>query len=111
MLGHPFGHVVSQVEGLANGQGVEHVAKACVDMIPISYGAYDISPRNFLSFFKLGLKLIEFHTIRFLADFISRASSPSIRGSNKEMLTEYILANKRSVIRMDAVNDRVKNCR
>jgi hypothetical protein len=31
-VGHSLSHVVGKVEGLSNGQGVEHVAKANVDV-------------------------------------------------------------------------------
>ena len=51
---HSLGHVVGKVEGLPNGQGVEHVAKACVYMIPISYGTYDIGSKNFFPFLEFG---------------------------------------------------------
>ena len=49
-VGHPFGQVVGQIERLASGQGVKHVAKTHVDMITISYGAYNIGPKNFFPF-------------------------------------------------------------
>ena len=47
---HSLGHVVGKVEGLHNGQGVEHVAKAKIDMIPVSYGANDIGSKEFFPF-------------------------------------------------------------
>ena len=45
-VGHPFGHVVGQVEGLPNGLRVEHVAKVNIDMILVSYGANDIGAKE-----------------------------------------------------------------
>ena len=89
-VGHSLGHVVGKVERLPNGQGVEHVAKAKVDMISVSYCANDIGSKDFLLFLELGLKFIHFHSIWVLIDLISRTGSPSVGGPNKEVVTEYI---------------------
>jgi hypothetical protein len=109
-VGHPFGHVVGQVEGLPSLQRVEHVAKAKIHVIPVSYGANDIGSKEFLPFLELRLKFIEFHTIGVLVNFISGMGSPSVGGPNKEMITKYILGHKWSVIGMDAVKECVKSC-
>ena len=47
-VGHPFGYVVSQVEGLAHRHRGEHIAKAKIDMIPIPCSANDIGSNDFL---------------------------------------------------------------
>ena len=108
-IGHPFGHVVGQVEGLPNGQRVKHVAKANIDVIPVSYGANDIGSKEFFPFLELGLEFIEFHTIWVLVDLISGTGSPSVGGSNKEVVTKYILRHKWGVVWMDSVNESVKS--
>ena len=77
-FGHSLGHVVGKVEGLPNGQGVEHVAKAKIYMISISYCANDIGSKQFFPFLELGLEFIEFHSIWVLVDLISGSGSPSV---------------------------------
>ena len=78
-------------------------------MISVSYGANDVGSKDFLPFPKFGLEFIEFHTIRVLRDFIPGSGSPSGGGPNEEVVTEYILGHKRSVIGMDAVDESVKS--
>ena len=107
-VGHSLGHVVGKVEGLPNGQGVEHVAKAKVDMVTVSYCANDIGSNDFLPFLELGLEFIKFHSIWVLIDLISRTGSPSVGCPNKEVVTKYIFGHKRGIIRMDAVIECVK---
>ena len=94
---------------MPNGQGVEHVAKANIDMISVSYGANDIGSKEFFPFLELGLEFIEFHTIWVLVDLISGTGSPSGGGPNEKVVTEYILGHKRSIIGMDSVNECVKS--
>jgi lysophospholipase L1-like esterase len=107
-VGHSLGHVVGDIEGLPNGQRVEHVAKAKVDMISVSYGANDIGPKDFLPFLELGHEFIKFHSIWVLIDLISRTGSPSVGCPNEEVVTKYIFGHKRGVIRMEAVIEYVK---
>lgn len=67
-------------------------------MISISYGTYDISPKNHFLFPKLRFKLIEFHSKRVFVHFTSRPIFPSDGGSYEEMVTKHFFANKRSGI-------------
>jgi hypothetical protein len=53
-VGHLLGHVVVKVEGLPNGEGVEHVEEANIDMISVSYGANDIGSKEFFPFLEFG---------------------------------------------------------
>ena len=89
-VGHSLSHVVGKIEGLPNGQRVEHVAKAKVDMISVSYCANDIGSKDFLPFLELGFEFVHFHSIWVLIDLIPRTGSPSGGGPNKEVVTEYI---------------------
>ena len=107
-VGHSLGHVVGKIEGLPNRQGVEHVAKAKIDMITVSYCANDICSKDFLLFLELGQEFIKFHSIWILIDLISRTGSPSIGCPNKEMVTEYIFGHERGIIRMETVIEGVK---
>ena len=107
-VGHSLGHVVGKIEGLPNGQGVEHVAKAKVYMISVSYGANDICSKDFLPFLELGLEFNKFHSIWVLIDLISRTGSPSFGCPNEEVVTKFIFGHKRGVIGMDTVIECVK---
>ena len=89
-VGHSLCHVVGKVEGLPNGQGVEHVAKAKVDMVTVPYCANDIGSKDFLLFLELRFKFIHFHSIWVLIDLIPRTGSPSGGGPNKEVVTENV---------------------
>ena len=89
-VGHSLGHVVGKVEGFPNGQGVEHVSKAMVDMVTVPYCANDIGSKDFLPFLELGLEFIHFYSIWVLFDLISRTGSPSVGCPNKEVVTKYI---------------------
>ena len=108
-FGHSLGHAVGKVEGLPNGQGVELVAKASIDVIPVSYGANDIASKEFFPFHELEIEFIEFHSIWVLVDLISGSSSPSVGGLNEEVVTKFIFGHKRGIIGMDAVNECVKS--
>ena len=108
-VGHSLGHVVGKVEGLPNGQGAEHVAKANIDVSPVSYGANYVGSKEFFPFLELGLVFIEFHSIWVLDDLISGSSSPSVGGPNEEVVTKFIFGHKRGIIGMDAVRECVKS--
>ena len=73
-------------------------------MIPISYGTYDVSSKNFLPLLELWFKFIDLHTKKILIHNIPRTIFPSGRGSNKEMFLNSFLTNKRIVVWVKTFN-------
>ena len=65
--------------------------------------------RSSSNFLNLGLEFIEFHFIWVLDDLISGSSSPCVGDPNEEVITEFILGHKRSIIGLDSVNECVKS--
>ena len=65
--------------------------------------------RSSSHFLNLGLDFIEFHSIWIFINLITGSSSPSVGGPNEEVVTEFILGHKRSIIGMYSVNECVKS--
>ena len=99
------------MKGCLTEKGVEHVAKANIDVIPVSYGANFIGSKEFFPFLELGLEFIEFHSMWVLDDLISGSSSPSVGGPNEEVVTKFIFRHKRGIIGMDAVKECDRECK
>ena len=63
-------------------------------MVPISYGANDVGTKDFFPFLKLWHKFIKFHSVWIFWNRIPGSGSPSVSGSNKEMVAKNIFGNK-----------------